>query len=322
MALQKRETKREGVTFLFYGESGSGKTPTALSFPNQLLFDSDRGTKFYKRYDHHILSESNTLVFKEMLEDLEEFENDEDLFNQVETINADSITRYYENMKHASLKVAEGRARKAGRSADSEGLAPKDWGNMSLRYDSFFAKMLTFAAQGKNVTFVAEQADKKENTKLSDGSVTSVVVGVKPNMPNESNFDFDVVVRTFKKDGNSYGEIEKDRTETFAVGAIVEKPNYTHWEEAIKLSQQGRTRSKDEIKSFEETIAAESDDIATSKEASVIEKIEKVINSLDESKQGDVAAAFKKEYKTARYKDEKDLAKLEGYLRIAQSFVK
>lgn len=321
MALQKREKKREGVTFLFYGLEATGKTPTGLSFPKQILFDSDGGTKFYGEYDKNILMESNTLVFKEMNEDLDDLERDEDLFNEVETLNVDSITRYYENMQHAALKVAEQRAMKAGRAVEAEGISVKERGVMKLHYERFFARLLTYVKMGKNLVFVAEQTDLNENRTDAAGNQTSVKVGIKPNMQKDSKFDFDVVVNTYTKDGKSFGKIEKDRTKTFQIGDVVEMPNYSHWEDAIQKAREGKIRTKDDIKSFDDTINKE---VSSLKDESgdnvqeVRDQIQRIIDSSSKEKQTKLAEAFKANFKTMRFKEETNVKILEGMLKIAR----
>ncbi|OBG93865.1 hypothetical protein A9X05_09190 [Mycobacterium sp. E3298] len=322
MALQKREKKREGVTFLWYGESATGKTPTGLSFPNQALFDSDGGTKFYDEYDQNILTESNTLSFKEMNDDLDELEGDEELFNQVETINIDSATRYHENMKHAALKVVEQRARKGNRLIEGEGLSFKEYGVMGLHYDRFFARLLTYVKMGKNLSYVAEASDETESRTDALGNQISVKVGVKPNLPKGSKFDFDVVVQTFIKDGKSYGKIEKDRTKTFNIGDIVEMPNYKHWKVAIERAQQGKIRTKEEIKSFDQILSDEAKDltnVAVDDADKIKDEITKIIIALPQAKQKEVQDAFTAKVGDAKYKSTSDLAKLKKYLDVAQS---
>lgn len=321
MALQKREKKSEGVTFLIYGESGSGKTPTGLSFPNQLLFDSDGGTKFYEEFNENILMESNTLVFKELNEDLDELDNDEELLEQVQTINVDSVTRYHENMQHAALKVVEKRARENSRMLEGEGLSPKEYGVMKLHYDRFFARMLTYAKQGKTLVFVAEQSDETENRSDGKGGTVNVKVGVKPNMPKGSKFDFDVVVNTYMKDGKSFGKIEKDRTKTFNIGDVVEMPNYKHWADAIARAKQGTVRSKDEIKTLDAQLDSEMDDLNSggNKTTAIIQKIETVIGKLPKEKQKELAKAFTDKLGSPMFKDVKDVSKLNEYLKVAET---
>ncbi len=313
MALNKREKKREGVTFLFYGESASGKTPTALSFPNQFLVDSDSGTKFYE--GENVLTESNTLVFQELNEDLDSFENDEDLFNQVESINIDSITRFSENMAHAALKVVELRAMSNARMVEGEGLSPKEYGIMKLHYDRFFARMLTYSKQGKNLIFVAEVKDKNENKLNSKGEQISVKVGEIPSMQKDSKYDFDVVVKTQIKDGKPIGIVEKDRTGSFNVGDIVDKPNYSHWADAIKKSQKGIVRSKEDIKSFDDTLASEADKFGANigdKATEIIKNIQKIIEVQSNEDQKALAGKLKEKFNTVKFKDSRDVVLLQS----------
>lgn len=323
MALQKREKKCEGVTFLWYGDSATGKTPTGLSFPNQVLFDSDGGTKFYDEYNDNILSESNTLSFKEMNDDLDELENDDDLFEKTETINIDSATRYHENMKHAALKVVEQRARKAGRLIEGEGLSFKEYGTMQLHYDRFFARLLTYVKMGKNLSYVAEGQDETETRTDSNNNQVSVKVGVKPNLPKGSKFDFDVVVNTYTENGKAYGRVEKDRTKTFSIGDVIEMPNYSHWEEAIKKAQQGKVRNKEDIKSFEQTLEEEADSlngVASNDLDKIKDEITSIVNGLTKTKKEEIAKEFTKELGDMKYLSVSDYSKLKKYLEIAKKY--
>lgn len=322
MALQPREKKREGVTFLWYGDSATGKTPTGLSFPNQMLFDSDGGTKFYDEYNDNILMESNTLVFKEMTDDLDELESDEDLFNQVATINIDSATRYHENMKHAALKVVENRARKAGRLLEGEGLSFKEYGVMGLNYDRFFAKLLTFVKMGKNLSYVAESSDETESRTDAQGNQVNVKIGVKPNLPKGSKFDFDVVVNTYTKDGKSFGKVEKDRTKTFNIGDVVEMPNYNHWKDAIAKAQLGKVTKREDIKDFDDTLDEEVESLNNptgDKSAELVSKIESVIAGMEKETQKKLAAGLTEKFKSAKFKDIKDAKVLQEMLDFAKS---
>ncbi|WP_431785850.1 AAA family ATPase [Paenibacillus lactis] len=322
MALQKREKKREGVTFLWYGDSATGKTPTGLSFPNQALFDSDGGTKFYDEYNDNILVESNTLVFKELNEDLDELESDEELFNKIETINIDSATRYHENQKHAALKVVEQRARKSGRLLEGEGLSFKEYGVMGLHYDRFFARLLMYVKQGKNLSYVAEQTDETESRTDANGNQVNIKVGVRPNLPKGSKFDFDVVVNTFTKDGKPYGRVEKDRTKTFNIGDIIEKPNYNHWKEAIEKAQLGRVRTKEEITSFDNILDKEADNLNSvdgESTQNLINEIMTTLMPLSQEKKAKFQETLVSKYKTSKFKDETDPKKLKDMLKILKS---
>lgn len=253
MPFVKPEKKREGIKFLIYGETGSGKTPFGLSFPNQALIDSDSGTNFYD--DKNVKLTSSTLSFKELNSDLDDLELEEELLEEIETFNIDSVTRFHENLQHAAMKVVEQRARKNNRLLESEGLSFKEYGNIKLQYDKFFARMMTFAKQAKNLVFIAEQKDKTENR-----NGTPIKVGVMPNMQKESEYDFDVVVRTYNKDGKPFGLIVKDRTGTYTVGEEIEKPSYDNWKDAITKAQKGKKRDKAEIQDYDEVIDNEAEE--------------------------------------------------------------
>jgi hypothetical protein len=196
---------------------------------------------------------------------------------------------------------------------------------MKLQYDRFFARMLTFAKLGKNLVFVAEQSDETENRSDGKGGTINVKTGVKPNMPKGSKFDFDVVVNTYTKDGKSYGKVEKDRTKTFAIGDVVEMPNYSYWEAAIARSKQGTAKTKDDIKTFDEMMESESENLNNGGDNNItqanalIQQISSVITALPTDKQKVVAGKFTETLGSPMFKNEKDKTKLEKYLEIAKS---
>lgn len=252
MAFNKPDKFAEGTTFLFWGEFGSGKSPCALSFPDQALIDADSGTKYYNY--NNVIQKTNTLVLKELIDDLDDLEAEEDIFNKIKTFNIDSITRFAENQEHAALKVVEKRALKQGRLLEGEGLSFKERGIIKLHYDRFFAKMLNYAKLGKNLIFIAEQKDENETRMDSNGNQTFVKIGDMPNMQKNTKYDFDVVVYFYLENGESKGRVERDRTGTFKPGDIINVPNYSHWKEAIEKSQSGKIRTKEDLVDFEKSL--------------------------------------------------------------------
>jgi len=261
MAFKKPEKKREGTKFLLFGEAGSGKTPTALSFNNIALVDSDSGSNFYDM--SNVVATTEALTYQELNDDLDDLEMEEEDFNEVGTFVVDSITRFHESMTHGMNKIAENRAINAGREAEAEGLSFREYGKMKIYYEEFFSRMMTYSKQAKNLVFVAEQKDKNENV---NGQPKKV--GVIPNAQKDIEYDFDVVVRTFQhdtgeKDENGKaikvpkGEIIKDRSGTFTVGEIIDKPHYDLWKDAIEKNQQGKQRDKEEIKQVKDSVEEE-----------------------------------------------------------------
>lgn len=255
MAFQKPEKVKEGIKIFAYGESGSGKTPFVLSFPKLALADSDSSSTFYKDDCPNIMVMTNSNSINEVTEEFDDLENDEELFNELLSIGVDSMSRYYENLQHAALKVVEKRARKNGRAVEGEGLSQKEWGVIKLHNDRFQSKLLYFSKLGKNIIMVAEGKDEKEPIKQPDGSTMFVKCGVTYNSSKGAEFDFDVVLEFYKDGkGGSLARVIKDRTGTFPVDTIIENANYTHWKSAIEKAQLGRTRDKSEIKTIDDSI--------------------------------------------------------------------
>src|SRR5690625_2090816 len=120
MGFKKPDKKAEGTKLLFYGEAGSGKTPTGLTFPNVALVDADSGANFYDL--ENVVLTTDSLSYKELEEDLDDLEMDLDLFDTVDTFVVDSISRLHETLSVAMNKVAEQRAIDGGRNEDAEGL--------------------------------------------------------------------------------------------------------------------------------------------------------------------------------------------------------
>lgn len=255
MAFQKPEKVKEGIKIFAYGESGSGKTPFVLSFPQLALADSDGSSIFYKDDCPNIVVMSNAVSINEVAEEFDDLESDEDLFDSVLSIGVDSMSRYYENLQHAALKVVEKRAKKNGRAIESEGLSVKEWGVIKLHNDRFQSKLLYYSKLGKNIIMVSESKDEKEAIKQADGSVTYIKSGITYNSSKGAEFDFDVVLEFYKDGkGGSLAKVIKDRTRTFPVDTVVEMANYSHWKEAIEKAQLGRTRDKSEIKTIDDSI--------------------------------------------------------------------
>lgn len=258
MGFVKPEKKKEGTKFLFYGEAGSGKTPTALSFPNIALVDADSGSNFYDL--SNVVVTTSALSYKDLEEDLDELEMDDELFDSIDTFVIDSISRLHETLGVAMNKVAERRAVNAGREAEAEILSFREYGKMKTYYEEFYSRTVGYAKLGKNLVYIAEQKDKTENI---NGEIRKV--GVMPNAQKDIEFDFDVVVRTFQEesviDGKKVyspkGVVLKDRTGTFKVGDVIDKPHYDLWKDAIEKAQQGKRRAKDEIKTVKEAAEEE-----------------------------------------------------------------
>jgi|GEM_PF-2370794 len=278
MAFTRPEKLCEGVRILVYGESGSGKTPFALTFPSQALIDADSSATFYKNNNQNILVMSTSVSAKAIMEDLSELEADSELFSQVNTIVIDSISRVYENLQHAALKVVENRAIKNQRMVEAEGLSPKEWGIIKLVYDRLIGKLFEYSKMGKNIVIVAEGKDEKEPVKQPDGTVTFVTVGTTYNSSKGAEYDFDVVLQFSKnKDGSSIARVIKDRTMTFTPNNVIEMATYEHWKDSILQANTGRVRSREEIEKLDSVIDKDANEFKAGGG-----KLEEIVTSIKE----------------------------------------
>ena len=247
MPFKKLEEIREGTRIYVFGETGSGKTPFLLSFPNTALVDPDLSSVHYDK--KNVLVKTDAVAIKDIIKDLEDYEAfNPDEFSKILNIGLDSMTRIYENLQHASLKVAEQRARANGRMVDGEGLASRDWGIIKLNHDKLISKLTYYAKLGINIIVIAEGKDKTENVKKDDGTYVMVKTGTTFNDTKAVEFDYDIVLEFFKDGkGSNYAIVHKDRTLSFNPNDRIEMANYSHFQVAIERAQQGRQRTKEEI---------------------------------------------------------------------------
>ena len=237
------EQQKSGLKVLFFGATGTGKTLGGLTFPRVASIDTEDGQVFYakhKEYGKNLVSRGVTNSVKEVEEVLGELEED---FEGIDTLLVDSETKLYENLQHVQLDIAEDRAKKAKRSADAEGLSPKEWGKIKQVTKRIQNLKIMLASKGVNIVSIAQESDVKE--KKGDNYVT---VGHKPDVAKGIEFDYDIIVRYITveeydkgvKTTKYKGEIVKDRTMTFKRGDVIDNPSFEYWKEAWELGQSGK----------------------------------------------------------------------------------
>lgn len=238
------------MKILIYGESGSGKTVFALSFPKSIVVDSEDGYSWYEGTERTrnvvgILDSQSYDDLENLMDELDDA-NDEEFSSLV----IDSETKVYENIKEALQNVEETRAARKGRDVLDANLSMRSYGKIGQLSGRLQNAKLRLASQGINVISVAQAADEMEDA----GNGQRVKVGEKPNMDKKARFDYDVVIRLFTKDNKYYGEIEKDRLEVFERGDIVENPSYQNWAHRLESKDnQGETVAKDFSKDAEKS---------------------------------------------------------------------
>ncbi|PWT30056.1 hypothetical protein DKZ27_08610 [Limosilactobacillus reuteri] len=238
------------MKILVYGESGTGKTLFALSFPKSIVVDSEDGYSWYEGTERtrNVVG----MLDSQSYDDLENLMDELDSANDEEfsSLVIDSETKIYENIKEALQNVEETRAARKGRDVLDANLSMRSYGKIGQLSGRLQNAKLRLASQGINIISVAQAADEIEDA----GNGQRVKVGEKPSMDKRARFDYDVVIRLFTKDNKYYGEIEKDRLEVFERGDIVENPSYQNWVHRLdSKDNQGETVAKDFSKDAEKS---------------------------------------------------------------------
>lgn len=238
MGFREAKANKIGGKFLAYGETGSGKSWFQLTFPNVACIDSEAGIGFYegKAITLNNGKTYNNLKLVDNTSDLDTLEEDLDAFldgeyeGKINTLSIDSETKFYSTMQISALEVEERRARRKGGDIDDAGISVKQWGRIKLINMKFQQAKIDLSSKGMHIVSIAQQVEIKDDK-------GEKVIGYKPDMHKSVGFDYDVVLRFFKKknkDGDGctyYAEVIKDRTGVTKVGSIIENPCYDMWKD-------------------------------------------------------------------------------------------
>lgn len=254
MALRKPGAKKLGVKVLAWGKKGSGKSLFLLSFPKVAAIDAEAGLAFYEgtKRGKNLVFVSNTQSFKELEDDIDTIAEDYDEMG-IGTLGIDSETKVYENIQETVMTVEEKRARKKGRDTDDTNLSTRSWGRIKYVSKKMQNLKIDLSSRGVNVVSVAQHDDVKE--KQGD---QFVIVGGKPVMAKGAEYDYDIVLYFFTEEdekGNTkfFAKVQKDRTETFKVGAVIENASYDMWAKRIEMNDDKETLSTNFVKGAEES---------------------------------------------------------------------
>lgn len=300
--IEKPGTHKKGLKILVYGDTGTGKTSFALTFPKSLILDTEDGYEWYE----------NTEKAKNMagIVRSQSFDDLDDLLGQLDrdsseysTFVIDSETKIYENLQEALLDVEERRARKKHRDELDANISQRSWGKIkqiSLRLQN---EKIRLASQGVNIVSVSQAADVMENS-----GDTMVKVGEKPDMHKKAKYDYDIKLRLFIKDGKYYGEVEKDRTDTYSVGTVLENPSYDNWKERVEGKEnQGTTKDVNFTESVDKSKKAYENELKS--EMSFEERVRDYAAELDDAQKKEFVEKMIAIAGTAKAKDMTEEAK-------------
>lgn len=325
MAFKKPQQLVNGTKILIYGEAGTRKSRTALTFPNIAYIDTDQSADNYlEEFADNIEMYSDSTTFAEVMDDLDEIEGNDD----VKTIVLDSDTKVYENQQHTALRVVEQRAIKAGRLKEGEGLSPKEWAVLKLNHNKMLSKLFENKKDGKTIIVICEGKDEKEAFTDSNNQTSFKTVGIKPNSDKGIEFDFDIVLEMVrdKKTGETIGaKVVKDRTGTIPEGEIVENPAYDTWAEAIEKKRKGTVKAdkrnfEKDLEKDEKAFGVTSEGIIANEIDDIKDQIKNVLVGMEQDvKVKKVSPKFKELLGVADFTKVNDVDKLKEALKFVKS---
>lgn len=278
MSLLKEPTiEKRALKVLAFGDTGVGKTIFALSFPKNVITDSEDGYAFYKNNPNIALMATTNSIYdlEEILEEVAELIEE----GKIDTFTTDSISKFYANLQYIYQDLVEKRARKKGQDVDDAGLSQREWAKIKTILKRINDTKLMMASKGINIVDIAQQKDIQE--KRGDSFVK---VGVAPDYVKNSNYDYDIILNMYteedKKTGEThyYGKILKDRTQKYKKNEIIENPSFKNWEDVYN----GYSKAKESVVNFKSDY--EKDTVKTeSNEANVAELADAIKSFLKEA---------------------------------------
>ena len=179
-----------------YGETGTGKTVTALHFPSPAVIDLERGTDFYSDPFDFVRIQTND--WDETVKAVDELITDP---GDVKTLVIDPFTVAWEILQDKHLKRL-----RVKKNNPNYTLQPLDYKLIKGDLKSFVNKLL---AVDLNIIITARS--KPEYS--SDSGEFMKILGQKPDGPKEIPYLFDVVLELSKQaDNTRMAKVVKDRT--------------------------------------------------------------------------------------------------------------
>ena len=127
-------------------------------------------------------------------------------------------------------------------------------------------------------------------------------------MHKKAKYDYDIKLRLFIKDGKYYGEVEKDRTDTYSVGTVLENPSYDNWKDRVEGKEnQGTTKDVNFTESVDKSKKAYENELKN--EMSFEERVRDYAAELDDAQKKEFVEKMIAIAGTAKAKDMTEEAK-------------
>lgn len=288
--LQKPKVTKTALKVLGFGDSGTGKTTFALTFPKNVIVDSETGYDFYKNNPNISLIATTNSIYdlEEILDEVEELIEK----NEIGTFTTDSISKFYANLQYVYQDLVEKRARRKGQDVDDAGLSQREWAKIKTTLKRIGDTKLMMASKAVNVVDIAQQKDLQE--KRGDSFVK---VGVTPDYVKNANYDYDIILNMYteedKKTGEThyYAKVLKDRTGKYKKNAVIENPSFNNWEDVYNGYAKAEESVIDFRADYTKDISKTESNEATTTE--LVDKIKVFLKSADAEQKATIAKAMK-----------------------------
>ena len=249
---QPASRRHRMLKVLEYGPTGSGKTIFALTFPDPVIIDMERGSIHYEEREAvpGIGQSTNFRALRtgsalDALDGIEELIKGFDVWENAGrkgappcgTIIIDPFTIFWQQLQEAYLE----KMKKGGVNEFATGLTFRDWGPIKRPLKNLMVDLLNLP-----VHFVLTAHEGKEY-KMSGTELT--VIGEKPKVEGDVPYSADIVLHFLKQDegGGSNVEIDKDRTGVLGVGSRHKNLTFRAWEKYLAMTEStGKREEKQE----------------------------------------------------------------------------
>lgn len=190
----KAQSNADRLKMYVYGQTGTGKTITALHFPSPVVIDAEKGTAHYGgMFDFHKLESSNPKDLHAALDEL--LKNP----GEFKTLVIDPFTVIYDNI----IKEREDEMRARSGNTKYE-IQPLDYKYIKSEVKLLMNKILSL---DMNIVVTARSKALYAKGKFME------VLGQQPEGHKDMPYMFDVVLELNKtEDGKRIATVEKDRT--------------------------------------------------------------------------------------------------------------
>ncbi len=221
---KRASTIKKKLKILIYGDSGSGKTHFALTFPNCAVIDTEGSTELFEdRFDFDVL---RTADYRTIMQALNQIEDG----GKYETVVIDPITIIWQVLTEAGQMMAERRAARYNKPADDASMTPRDWGILKRRMNAVYHKLSNMPC---NVIVCARLKDLVEK-RGSD----FIKTGEKPDGEKNIKYIFDIIIKLEMRGSRRFARIEKDRSGRLGTKDI-ENISFDHFAELLARGNNG-----------------------------------------------------------------------------------